>query len=297
MKRKSCPICSSIALREICRLNKSNTEAFTKFSELKYQGYLSEIVNAGIIPIINHCHACDFYFYQNLPSDEQLSIMYGKGTFLFDKEKRVIAEERKVTFLRELLEDLTGLTQKSVSIKDMTLLDFGSGTGTLAKIAADQGFQTTAYEPSLQRNEISNSRNLTFTNDLQSLGIEKFDIIILNQVLEHVVDPIATLRQLVSLSNKKTLVYVAVPNLNNELKKNDLWEQWPFNFKNTHIMAPFEHLNGFTPSSFTKAIDSAGLKPLPFVKNLSFSPRYALIKLLHRMFTIGGTTRVVCQIK
>ncbi len=290
----SCRNCSSINTKKVCELDNNNASSFAKYSALKYNGVLDEIVKSGTHPVINYCKNCDFYYYLNLPKDEELNKMYASGRFLYDEDTRNRAEREKINVLTGLVRRLIKLASRSENI---TLLDFGSGAGVLAKIAAKEGLNVTAYEPSLERNTVNQEDGIIFTNKLDSINAYKYDIIILNQVLEHVKSPSEVLRTLVKLSHSNSLIYVSVPNINHDLKNDKVWDEWPFDGLRTHIMAPFEHLNGFTPKSFNKALKLAGLEPVGFIKNYAFSPRLALIRSLYSLFRIGGTTRAICKVK
>ena len=297
MREKNCPICSNSNTEKVCELNENNQNAFSDFSKLKYQGCLDEIVNSGVHPEIWHCKNCDFYYYYQVPTDAQLGKMYASGTFLFDQAVRVGVENKKAANLTILLKKSIELVEPTKKLEETTLLDFGSGAGMLAKIAVNLGLKVTAYEPSLERNTVDKGDKLTFTNDLGSLDTRNFDIIVMNQVMEHVKQPVDTLRKLGSLSHQNTLIYVAVPNIKNSLRNPEMWSEWPFNGKNVHIMAPFEHLNGFTPRAFKRAASFAGLKPVSLKRKFSFSPRFALIDSLFGLTGIGGTARGIFRIK
>jgi hypothetical protein len=289
-KRLSCPICERGDNQEIvCELNKKNISSFDTLSKIKYQNVLVEIVDSGVHPLIMSCLICDFFYFQNVPTELQLSRMYAKASCLFD-----FATSLKEIDLNRLLNSILRIVNTK---KTLTLLDYGSGSGMLAKIAERKGLLITAYEPSSERNMITGKNSLIYTNSFDALSGQKFDIIVLNQVLEHVSRPLEVLKGLAGFSHKNTLVYIAVPNINKGQIKKNLWLDWPYKNGQTHIMSPFEHLNGFSPKSLEKAINLAGFRPLSFFKYLVFSPRFAIINILYKLGGIGGTTRVLCRIK
>jgi hypothetical protein len=95
-------------------------------------------------------------------------------------------------------------------------------------------------------------------SDLAELDGSKFAVVQLEQVLEHVTDPLATLQTIRRHCLPDALVRVTVPNLLRADEGGALWEEWPFNGSRPHTMAPFEHLQGFTPKSLRILVQRAG---------------------------------------
>ena len=135
---------------------------------------------------------------------------------------------------------------KKMSPLNPTLLDYGSGTGLWASIAREAGFDTIAYEP----HNIRIPKGVPTETNWENIKLKKFDVIICNQVLEHVVTPNLTISELKSVSKDGTLLYCSVPNAGKYSEKK-IMESWPFNKKCTHILVPFQHLHGFTQKSLT----------------------------------------------
>lgn len=100
------------------------------------------------------------------------------------------------------------LTQFTDSKK---ILDFGCGTGEFLSYLAMKGYDTSGYEPSNHASDKINNDKIKLLRDLEE-RTEKFDIITLWHVLEHVADPKATLRILRKKLNKKGFIFIAVPN-------------------------------------------------------------------------------------
>jgi len=84
---------------------------------------------------------------------------------------------------------------------------------------------------------------------------KKYDLINLSNVLEHVIDPIATLTMLKNIMSSKTILRVCVPNdfsfIQHYLVNNKLCTQTWVN--------PPEHLSYFTPNTLRSLIQSVGL--------------------------------------
>lgn len=95
--------------------------------------------------------------------------------------------------------------------------------------------------------------------DLNELATEQFDVINLDQVLEHTQQPLDALCALKRLCSDRTLVRITVPDVLRHRGKADMWEGFPFSGR-MHIMSPYEHLQGFNPVSLRLLLAQAGLK-------------------------------------
>lgn len=83
------------------------------------------------------------------------------------------------------------------------------------------------------------------------LGADQFDLVILDSVLEHLPDPVSTLKSFRSLVAPGGRVYLDVPNLQAWQGKL-LGRQW-------NIYEP-GHINFFTPATLAKTVEAAGLR-------------------------------------
>ena len=296
--KKNCKICHSNKDVEIvCKLDDSNIDRFKSFSLLKYNSYLDQFVNNDFEISISYCKNCKFYWYTNMPSDTELTGMYANSNSI--NTKLITKESDKKINKNNLL--LKRILQTFFSITNFTdypkskirLLDFGSGSGEFSRIALQNGLLVTAFDPSLNRNTLKNNEDISYYDNINDLAENYFDIIILNQVLEHVPNPMETLSLLNKLGKKDVLIYIAVPNINTSHEGKNIWKEWPYNNKNIHTMAPFEHLNGFTPFAFRKIINKSGFKVLPIKNKLNFSIRYALIDQVFSLLNLYGTTQAL----
>lgn len=84
-----------------------------------------------------------------------------------------------------------------------------------------------------------------------------FDVILCNQVLEHVVSPVETLEDIKSVCHEKSLLCSTVPNVG-KIKMSRVRASWPFDGITSHPIAPFQHLHGFSQNSFIKLHEQAG---------------------------------------
>lgn len=147
------------------------------------------------------------------------------------------------------------LSFKKIFGNTPTLLDYGAGLGAWAILAKDIGFKVVAYEPYSIRSD-SDVDIITKWRDIEG---EKFDVIICNQVMEHLQNPNLILSRLAKVSASGTLMYCAVPNAG-KISNSKLCETWPYDGKKSHVMAPFQHLNGFTQRSLCSLMAKHGFQ-------------------------------------
>lgn len=88
---------------------------------------------------------------------------------------------------------------------------------------------------------------------------EKYDVIVCNNVLEHVVDPIDFLKRFKSLCKKETIVRIQVPNDFSWLQKSLLVDD---KIDNKYWIAPPGHLSYFDEKNLRNILDGHGYKIL-----------------------------------
>jgi SAM-dependent methyltransferase len=243
-----CPACESERYARRVAIDDCSRERYRNFSDIKYGGLLDGWL-ADLQPEIVVCSDCGHHWYLRQPSHEQLSLMYANGRRLLPG---AISREPNQEMLSEMrrLSKLTGKAQPR-------LLDFGSGFGRWARAAARAGFRVHAYEPSEARGAES-VEEFTLVHDLSEISGMRFDAINIEQVLEHVPDPVETLQMIRSFVTVDTVLRVTVPNILRPPESTSVWSSWPYDGKRVHIMAPFEHLHGFTPYSLQALARLAG---------------------------------------
>lgn len=91
----------------------------------------------------------------------------------------------------------------SIQKKTITVAEIGSGYGQLGKILQqDDAIDYIGFEPSPERAEFASSNGVTVINDLSAENSDQYDVVVLDNVLEHVLEP-AVLMGVVNRSLKK----------------------------------------------------------------------------------------------
>jgi ubiquinone biosynthesis O-methyltransferase len=108
-------------------------------------------------------------------------------------------------------------------LKNKKVLDLGCGAGRLSLFASTVAKHVTGidYVPDAisyanSFSELTNRKNVHFkVGDLDKFSGQKFDIILISEVLQHVENPQRTLKQCQKLLNKNGYVIVSIPCFNN----------------------------------------------------------------------------------
>jgi 2-polyprenyl-3-methyl-5-hydroxy-6-metoxy-1,4-benzoquinol methylase len=130
------------------------------------------------------------------------------------------------------------------------ILDFGCGSGNLAKFLSNKGYNVDCLEVDETAIEwVKEFHKLPIT---RSILDKKYDAILLDGVLEHLPDPIFELNNIREHLKENGIVIITVPNINSFQAKIFKGEWF-------HLDAP-RHLNHFYKNSFKKMMHKANLK-------------------------------------
>jgi 2-polyprenyl-3-methyl-5-hydroxy-6-metoxy-1,4-benzoquinol methylase len=159
------------------------------------------------------CGACDLVFVVNPPTDEELSRFYsfasGYHMQLRDDEAQIA--ERRSAARRQLAAIMRHRPQPG------RLLDIGATAGFFVQAAGEAGWDATGVELSADTAEIARERyGLDVrTGRLEDLDFEdaSSDAVTLWDVIEHVRDPLDTMRRVARLVRPGGVVGLLTPNL------------------------------------------------------------------------------------
>ncbi len=96
--------------------------------------------------------------------------------------------------------------------KTKSLLDFGAGTGDFVLYAKQAGYQALGIEPSAKARKLADAKGISLLPDLDELQNQKFQVITLWHVLEHLPDLEKQIGEILSKLNPQGTLVVAVPN-------------------------------------------------------------------------------------
>jgi hypothetical protein len=289
MRRVSaCPACGRQDFDVVVQAGEDERQRFIAYSRLKYGGVMDDWLQKIELAVVR-CPTCEHHWYLDQPDDHQLLAMYDASRSFFgnttvDREPNE-RMRREMRSLRRLFKDEAA----------PALLDYGSGFGRWARAARAQGFEVCAYEPSEARGR-EEQQSFKVVHRLDDLAEQRFSVINLEQVLEHVPTPIEVLVGLKKFCAANTVVRVAVPSLLRSHEGETIWDEWPFNGKCVHTMAPFEHLHGFTPASLERVVIRAGFRLLSPFRTMRSHPPLLIRRFAGRIWSRLGNTSVLAQV-
>ncbi|MGQ0592756.1 MAG: class I SAM-dependent methyltransferase [Gammaproteobacteria bacterium] len=164
---------------------------------------------------------------------------------------------------------------------DAWILDYGAGYCGFLRVARDEGFNVEGVNPCLYLAEWA-GRNLGITvypTFGRTVTIERrYDLIVSQQTLEHLIDPYADLIKMLSLLKSGGLAYIDVPN----------W--WTVK----RLMAGYaclrnaSHYNYFTPRTLAMLCRKAGFEVVEWAPAIGSTTARAALKRMINPLGVGG---------
>ncbi|MEX0329230.1 MAG: methyltransferase domain-containing protein [Ruegeria sp.] len=223
-------------------------------------------------------------FQRGYPSDDLSSELYGKwidGSKIYTWKFHPMPIRHFDYTISQVRKVVSSIEKIPREIK---FLDFGMGWGDFSLAAKAFGAQVTGVE--LSRDKQEHGRQLGI--NVVEAPTDIYDVIFLNQVLEHLPDPVAILSKLKEHLADNGLIYAAVPNGTPVYNCAAGFGEAQF-IKNQKIVAPLEHLNVFNFDTLRQAGKSAGLSAeIPPVDALS---RATLASIKGRLFKKLGLAK------
>ena len=224
MKQERCPICGS--------------------SEISiFLGDVRDYIT-GEKFTVSRCRACDVAFTS--PQPENMELYYPAKYRRYSKWVLII--------LRKLYHYQTKRWSKFFT-KPGTVLEMGCGDGLMLDALRSRGWNVSGTERTEKMADFARNHFglQVYVGGLEEIPREKkFDLIIVFQVLEHLNDPVASLKQCADLLERGGKLIIAVPN----------FSSWQSRYSSSywfHLDAP-RHLFHFSPTSLRNALKMAGLK-------------------------------------
>lgn len=211
------------------------------------------------------CKHCKYAIVDPLPSPEVLAELYNSVEYFdthMDYDFNSISEteiSKKIEFNQKL--HLSNI-QKYIK-EGQKLLEIGSGGGFAIKALQNCNLKVTGVETSTIAKEFAkevlgvNVINSSF-EDFQTE--EKYDIIMLNHVLEHFLDPRAAMDKLSKLLKKDGILYVRVPD-HDSFDRRVYNKNWP--------AYGYYHISNFSAQSLRLLFEDFGLEVLETKKYIS----------------------------
>ncbi|WP_083858623.1 class I SAM-dependent methyltransferase [Natrialba chahannaoensis] len=197
---------------------------------------------------IGTCDRCGFLYVLNPESDtaseSQTEIDQARHT-------TIPAPRRRHYYISNLIEQTVG--------KGAEVLEVGSGYGGLGKLLEKNQHTYLGFEPSDIRSKIASEGGLDVIDSIfdPSKVDQSFDAIVIDNVLEHVLNPTELITDAAEVVSDEGIVIVIVPS------RYDLRRLHP-GWNDDNFWIPAAHINFFRPTDLRRVYSKAGLRMIPF---------------------------------
>ena len=270
----------------------NNDLQFTKCPIYSSEGnikilYKNLIGNKSIL----ECPKCSIQYLYPYPTESELNEIYSEGYAAWGIGNEDTFSEMKKAKFRKLLKYTAKYCNKG------NLLDFGCGPGYLMEEAKKIGFNVYGaefgeYAANIAKNKFGEYR--IFAGNIENCKFQDnfFDIVIMSDLLEHIVNPVSSLKKVNAIlkntvnSNGGGYCMITTPNTNSLTAKllKSKWHRYML-----------EHLVYFNKNSMEKLAELTGFKVIksyPCVKIVNLNFLYSIAKD-YKQFLISQAVSVL----
>ena len=256
-KQRHCPACGNESADVLLEV----TAAQVVGSNWSYRSdalAMLDLHGEATFPIVR-CTRCGFGYARWQPDDDFLSMLYDQvidadaaRTHSFTRGS-MVARMNYLAILLALVRD-----EGRVGV-----LDYGCGFGpTLALLTAARTVDACGFDASLLRSTELRACGQAVCADLHDVARRApFHAVILDNVLEHLVDPRATLRQITTWCTPGAVLAVGVPECDPAALRR-LQKSAPHGRALPMDINPWEHLNYFTAKTLDVTMKDAGFQAI-----------------------------------
>jgi len=259
LERSGCPSCAGTSWQILLR--EPYEGPISSFLQQQYAGRARPGQLADSFYELVRCRECGLAYQRTVPGEQLLNEVYEEWIPPSERERLLRARDvyepsywaEQVHFLIE------HLRRKPYEIR---VLDFGMGWGEWANMARAFGCEVYGSELSVERLKYAHSIGIP-TLDWQQIARHRFHFINTEQVFEHLLEPLATLRHLAGSLEPDGVIKISVPNSAGALRA--VSRQGSFMALSAeHRMAvqPLEHVNCFEFRTLARLAARAGLEPV-----------------------------------
>jgi SAM-dependent methyltransferase len=301
---RSCPCCGS---KERCQVFDLPLDAFCRANWSYASDYADVLALEGDARFpIARCSNCGFLYAELEPSATFLTLLYDR--VVRHDSNRQAAEGRASVARRMAYVGL--LLELAPPDRALTALDFGCGLGTTLRLLVAAGVTAIGYDVSAVRRSYVEHGGLRIAATCDEvIANGPFDIVVCDNVLEHMPNPTGTIELLASVMAEEGLLYVSVPDCDDTFIQTQLrlsGNGQPIDMS----LNPLEHLNYFDIAHLDRLLSEGGFLPvvgteLPGQVNIGLRPDPSLRRRLNnsiastfrlaRYALTGQTVRTVTQ--
>jgi 2-polyprenyl-3-methyl-5-hydroxy-6-metoxy-1,4-benzoquinol methylase len=288
---RPCPACGS---EERSILFKLNASQFCRANWTYAENYneLLGLTGNESFPI-DRCLTCGFIYARLLPSLNFLKLVY-EQVISFSEchagSENAPGYARRIRYVATLIDLCAGK-------EDLHAFDFGCGLGVTLRLLRSVNATVIGYDPSPIRTDSIKAPGVTVLrtlNEIESLQA-KFDMVICDNVLEHVPEPSKTMKLIAALCKPGSVLFVSVPGYEDAFVKRQL-EAIDKGEMIDMTLNPWEHLNYFNLLTLDRMLRNAGFEAvkaseLPEHVNIGLRPETTPLNRLKN--GLASTVRMI----
>ena len=248
LERSHCPACGSRQQAEIYSYPLTASplrEYLLDFYTPQGSINLALLGNAQFT--LDECLECGLIYQRFIPNDELMRILYDvwlDPATDYESTEMAYPVQMYVAIAQEITTLIAYLDMRPSQLR---FFDFGMGWGKWAIMAKAFGCQSYGHDLSQQRAAHAARHGVTLI-DWDDIPNHQFDVISIDQVMEHVAEPAATLAHLKQALKPGELLKFSVPDgsdIKARLAIND-WFAPKGSEASLNAVAPLEHINCFS---------------------------------------------------
>lgn len=260
-RRDACPACESTSTSTLRRLQ-YDSALLREYLDSFYrpQGKVEHELLAGVEYVLQECGDCGLVYQGDVPNDTLMTKIYEEWIDPEIAMQIKVKQSGLASRLPQTAEILNIITSLGGPPFSLTFFDFGMGWGEWLRLA--RGFGCEVYGAELSPARIRHAKD----NGIEVLGLQqimdhRFDVIRAEQVLEHIPNPLQTLRELAASLKPRGVLQLGVPDGARIKELLEIWD-WRAPKGSPHslnMVAPLEHINCFQHDNLVEMAAKAGL--------------------------------------
>lgn len=229
------------------------------------------------------CEGCGVVFRYPMPTDNELSEIYSN---LYN-ESSIVNHMTNQESSDHAINQYYLYFEKLIKNKNLSLLDYGCGTGAMVQKLKNLGISAYGVESSREaRTFAMKEKQLLLYESLTSFADNSIDIVTLIEVIEHLPDPLSVILDIYNKIRPRGVIFITTPNLKGAralLERGD-WREAQKRF----------HVVFFTKKSLTKLLINAGFSKIEFVRYSPLQRSGFLRAIFFRFLQTFGLSGTLC---
>jgi SAM-dependent methyltransferase len=260
VERARCPGCGSAAFDVVVR-EPFDGPALKTFFDQHYEGRADTALLTGFDYEVVRCRGCTLGYQRTIPGERLLQEIYEH--WIPPSERDRLHQRYRLSDFGYWAEQVQFLIQHlRASPHSIRVFDFGMGWSEWASMARAFGCQVTGSELSPTRAQYARSIGIEVI-EWDDIPERRFHFINTEQVFEHLLEPLDTLKHLASALEAGGVMKISVPDSRRALRNLEKHRSFGALSESCAVpVAPLEHVNCFEHRSLVAMAKKADLRPL-----------------------------------